>query len=141
MWGRGKVATTRKFFAALGSGDAKACAALLHPDVRYVDTRGNAVDGREACTELLRRLFLRGGGVRIELSSIADRGDYALARGRTRSGDEQIAGEVLWKVRTSGDLVSEVEAHRPDALPTARILMPEYLDSRRKPVVGQDTRG
>ena len=132
MWGRGKVATTRRFFAALGSGDAAACAALLHPDARYIDSRGNAIEGREACVELLRRLFARGGGVRIAVDSIADRGDYAIARGRTATGDEQIAGEVLWKVKTSGDLVTDVEAHRPDALATARLLMPEYLAPKTK---------
>jgi ketosteroid isomerase-like protein len=131
MWGRGKVATTRKFFAALGSGDAAACAALFHPEIRYVDARGNAVEGIEACTELLRRLFARGGGVRIAIDSIVDRGDYALARGRTKAGDEQIAGEVLWCVKTEGDRVVEVEAHRPDGLPTARLLMPEYLERQR----------
>ena len=133
MWGKGKVATARKFFAALGGGDAAACAMLLHPEVRYVDARGNTVEGREACTELLRRLFARGG-VRIEVDSIADRGDYALARGRTLAGDDQLAGEVLWRIRTSGGLVGEVEAHRPDALPTARLLMPEYLAEERRQV-------
>lgn len=141
MWGRGKVATTRKFFAALGSGDAKACAALLHADVRYIDTRGNAVEGREACTELLRRLFLRAEGVKIAVNSIADRGDYALARGRTQAADHQLAGEVLWKVRTAGKLVTEVEAHRYDAVPTARVLMPEYLEARRQNATGSTPTG
>ena len=130
MWGRGKLATTRKFFAALGSADADACAALLHPEVRYIDTRGNAIEGREACAELLRRLFLRADGVKIAIDSIADRGDYALARGRTETTDPKLAGDVLWKVRTTGDLVSEVEAHRADAIATARVLMPDYLAAK-----------
>ena len=130
MWKAGKVATARKFFAALGSGDVAACAALLAADARYVDTRGNAIEGRDACVELLRRLFARGE-VRIAVDSIADRGDYALARGRTLLHDEQLAGEVLWRIRTEGERIVEVEAHRPDALPTARVLMPEYLDGRR----------
>ena len=129
MWGRGKVATARKFFAALGAGDIAACAALLADDVRYIDTRGNAIEGREACVELLRRLFARGE-VRIAVGSIADRGGYALARGRTLLHDEMLAGEVLWRIRTQGQRIVEVEAHRPDALPTARVLMPEYLAGR-----------
>ena len=131
MWRKGTVAVTRKFFAAFADGDAAACAALFHPDIRYLDTRGNAIDGREACIELLRRLFAHGSGVRIEVDSIADRGGYTLARGRTASGDEHMAGEVLWRVRTAGGLITEVEAYRPDGLPTARLLMPEYLSARQ----------
>jgi ketosteroid isomerase-like protein len=131
MWGRGKVATARKFFDALGAGDVPACAALLADDVRYIDTRGNAIEGREACVELLRRLFARGE-VRIAVDSIAARAGYALARGRTVLKDEVLAGEVLWRIRTAGERIVEVEAHRPDALPTARLLMPEYLDAKAK---------
>ena len=131
MWRKGRIAVTRKFFAAFAAGEVAACAALFHPDIRYLDTRGNAIEGREACVELLRRLFAQAGGVRIEVDSIADRGEYALARGRTASGDEQMTGEVLWRVRTEGSLVSEVEAYRPDGLPTVRLLMPEYLAARQ----------
>lgn len=128
MWGRGTLATTRKFFAAMNSGDAAACARLMHENVRYVDSRGNAVEGIAVCTELLDRLFRCSGNSRIEVHSITPVATSALVRGRLVSQDPRLDGPVLWRVQVDGGLVRDVEAHRPDARATARLLMPDYLD-------------
>ena len=99
----------------------------MHPDVRYIDTRGNAVDGLEICTELLARMFRRSEDLHIEVDSIAPAGRSALVRGRMISVDPRLAGEVLWRVQVDVGLVRAVESHRQDTRPTARLLVPEYL--------------
>jgi hypothetical protein len=127
MWSRGTLPTTRKFFAALDSGDASACARLMHPEIQFVDTRGNAVDGAEFCTELLARMFRCSDDLHVEVDSIAPTGRSALVRGRMITADPRLAGEVLWRVQVDGGLVRSVESHRQDARSTARFLVPDFL--------------
>jgi limonene-1,2-epoxide hydrolase len=131
MWGRGPLATTRKFFAALDSGDLGACARLMHPDIRFVDSRGNTIEGVAVCSEMLQRLFVRSAGFSLEVESMAPAGETTLVKGEMISADPRLAGQVLWRVKVEHGLVREVESHRADTRSTNRLLVPEYLDRGR----------
>lgn len=133
MWRAGPLKVTRRFLAAVEARDLAACGALMHDDFRYIDSRGNVLEGKAAGLELFERLMLFHGDSRIVVSSMTERRDCALIRGRVESSEERLAGESLWKLRVVKGLLCEIESHRFDTRPMARLLVPEILDRERDP--------
>ncbi|WP_158586768.1 nuclear transport factor 2 family protein [Aurantiacibacter zhengii] len=115
----------QQYIAALNARDARIIADLLADDCRLVDSAGGWIEGRDNGLASTRAFFEFDSEFHIEQEDIVLRGDEVLVRGRAKASNPQLASDRLWQARVRDGKLSYWQSFGEDALPLARILMPE----------------
>ena len=133
-------AVVQQYIAALNARDARIIADLLAHDCRLVDSAGGWIEGRDNALAATRAFFEFEDEFHIEQEAIALRGDEVLVRGRAKAANPQLASDKLWRARVRDGKLSYWQSYGEDALPLARILMPEqaYVPQTSETVARSD---
>lgn len=123
---RRPVKVARKYVAAVNARDVQGVASLLADECRYVDSRGDWIDGRENVLTATRRFFELEENFRFEDTEMVLHDGDVLIRGSTSADDPRLAQDTLWRARVEDGKIAHWQsfgAGEPVAL--VRILMPE----------------
>lgn len=115
----------QQYIAALNARDAETIGSLLADDCRLVDSAGGWLEGRDTALEATRAFFDFETDFRIDNEEIVLRGDEVLVRGNATANNPQLAKDSLWRAKVKNGKLAYWQSFGSDALPLARILMPE----------------
>ncbi|WP_338446339.1 nuclear transport factor 2 family protein [Pelagerythrobacter marensis] len=119
------IRVVKSYVAAMNSRDAERVDALLDEHVRYVDSRGEWIEGRENVATATRRLFELDPEYKMhDMTIVMHEGDVLL-KGRTSACEERLAHDTLWRARARGGKLTHWQSYGEDSPALARILMPE----------------
>lgn len=115
----------QRYIAALNARNSEAIADLLTDDCRLVDSSGGWVEGHENAMAATRAFFEFETDFRIFDHDIVLRGDEVLVRGTVRANNPHLAKDTLWRGRVRNGKLAYWQSYGAEALPLARILLPE----------------
>ena len=128
MWSNRPKPIAVKFIHALSGSDASAALSMLADDVTYTDSRGYGVEGRDACSEALRRFFEMDLDFRIDPERVSQRGNEVLVSGSCSAKDARLNAKCLWRITVVDGKIAEYRSYRAESPPAfAKVLIPEAV--------------
>ncbi|MXO67350.1 nuclear transport factor 2 family protein [Pelagerythrobacter marinus] len=119
------VKVVKLYVDALNARDADRVDALLDEHVRYVDSRGEWIEGRRNFATATRRLFELDPDYKLhDMKIVMHEGDVLL-KGRASAREERLSHDTLWRARAEGGKLTHWQSYGEDSPALARILMPE----------------
>ena len=127
------VRTIERYIAALNAHDMVELAQMIDEDACFVDSCGDAVDGRDVICALMDQFFKLEPGFKLNATEISEfRGDV-LIRGSVEARDPQLANDSLWRARVEQNKVTFWQSYADGpSLAITRTLAPEMV--RRIPI-------
>lgn len=126
MFGLGKsqsIKVVDRYVAALNARDSGKIAYLLADDVRFVDSHGEWIEGREQVIDATERFFAMEKNFHLDADSTIERNGEVLMQGSTRADDPSLRHDTLWKARViKGKLAFWQSYGRAEAPHLTRIL-------------------
>lgn len=121
------IKIVRRYLAAMNARDAEQIEALLDERIRYVDSRGEWIEGRENVATATRRFFDLEPDYKLhDMKIVMHEGDVLL-KGHASAREERLAHDTLWRARTRRGKLVHWQSYGEDSPALARILMPEAV--------------
>jgi len=117
----------QRYIAALNACDTETIDGLLADDIRYVDSSGGWLEGRENVVSATRDFFDTGIEFRIDDAKIVLHGDEVLVRGVASARDPELATDKLWKAKVTNGKLSFWQGFGDKGVPFARMVSPEKV--------------
>ena len=105
--GRSQLRTVRRYIGAVNSRDLMSIEALLAPDVRFIDSSGEALDGRELVLAGHRAFFDWESAFRMAVERITFCKGEVLMSGQADAAEPALRRKSLWRARADGGLLTE----------------------------------
>lgn len=119
------IKVVRKYLAAMNARDADRVEALLDERIRFVDSRGEWIDGRENVATATRRFFDLEPNYKLhDMKIVMHEGDVLL-RGHASACEERLSHDTLWRARTRRGKLVYWQSYGEDSPALVRLLMPE----------------
>ncbi len=113
----------RRYVALLNARDSEGIAALLHPDCRFIDSRGEWIDGRDNVALATERFFALEPRFVLTADSVIPHKGEVLLRGTTSAERPELRTDILWRARVEQRLLILWQSYGPSSsLHLARIL-------------------
>ena len=120
----------RRYVASLNARDLAAIADMLHPVARFVDSRGEWIEGRDNLVCATERFFAFEPGFFLTADSIVKHRGEILLRGSTAAVRPELRTDILWRARVDAGKLAFWQSYGPSSsLPLARILGGELAQS------------
>lgn len=119
------IRVVRRYLAAMNARDADKVESLLADDVRYVDSRGDWIEGRDNVAAATRRFFELEPKYNLHDMKIVMHEGEVLLKGRASAEEERLTHDTLWRARTRKNKLTHWQSYGEDSPALARILMPE----------------
>ncbi|WP_374406097.1 nuclear transport factor 2 family protein [Pelagerythrobacter sp.] len=121
------IRVVQRYLAAMNARDADKVESLLADDIRFVDSRGEWIDGRENVATATRRFFdLEANYAMHDMQIVMHDGDVLL-KGTASADEERLTHDTLWRARTRKNKIVHWQSYGEDSPALARILMPEAV--------------
>jgi len=121
------IKVVRQYLAAMNARDAEQVEALLDERIRFVDSRGEWIEGRENVATATRRFFDLEPDYKLhDMKIVMHEGDVLL-KGRASAREERLAHDTLWRARTRRGKLVHWQSYGEDSPALVRILMPEAV--------------
>ncbi len=126
-WSKPKPAkVARDYIDAVNARDADRVDALLADDCRFVDSRGEWLEGRANVVEATRNFFELERNFRWHDMKFAMHNGDVLMRGRATADDARLAQDTLWQARVSDGKITHWQSFGAgDPVALVRILLPQ----------------
>ena len=109
----------------MNARDADKVESLLADDVRYVDSRGEWIQGRDNVAAATRRFFDLEPSYNLHDMTIVMHDGEVLLKGRASAQEERLTHDTLWRARTRKNKLTHWQSYGEDSPALARILLPE----------------
>lgn len=119
------IRVVRRYLAAMNARDAERVETLLDEHVRYVDSRGEWIQGRDNVATATRRFFALEPSYNLHDMTIVMHDGDVLLKGKASASEERLTHDTLWRARTRKGKVVHWQSYGDDSPALARILMPE----------------
>ena len=121
------IRVVKRYVAALNARDAERIEALLDDHIRFVDSRGDWIEGRDNVATATRRFFDLEPNFQLHDVKIVMHAGEVLLKGRVSAQAERRTHDTLWRARTRRGKLSHWQSYGEDSPALARILMPEAV--------------
>ena len=121
------IRVVKRYVAALNARDAERIEALLDDHIRFVDSRGDWIEGRDNVATATRRFFDLEPNFQLHDVKIVMHAGEVLLKGRVSAQEERLTHDTLWRARTRRGKLSHWQSYGEDSPALARILMPEAV--------------
>lgn len=121
------IRVVRRYLAAMNARDAERVESLLDERIRFVDSRGEWIEGRENVATATRRFFELEPNYNMHDMQIVMHDGDVLLKGRASASEERLTHDTLWRARTRRGKLLHWQSYGEDSLALARILMPEAV--------------
>ncbi len=130
-WGSRKRETVvKRYIDAMNRQSVNDIAVLLADNVRFIDARGDWIEGRPDVLLAAQRLFALDPALRIDVEQMTPHGSFVLLRGQTRGSLEMFNQRMLWRAMVEANhIVSFQSFTSGDPPPLVRMLMGERARS------------
>lgn len=126
MFGFGSKAAenvVRRYVVLLNARDRDGIADLLHPACRFVDSRGEWIDGRETALRATDNFFALEPRFELTIDSVVKHEGEVLLRGVTSAHRPELRTDILWRARVKEGKLILWQSYGPSSsLHLARIL-------------------
>ena len=121
----GRVVLAKRYLQAAWGGDFATCDALMTPDVVFIDSAGDRLEGFAECSAAARAFHRLEPNRSLDIREAFQRGDAVMLRVDLLAEDPRLRGRYLISVCIRDGRVYEWQTHRHKPVAYSRALRRE----------------